>query len=93
MKTRSTSAKKSDKSVDLDDTESGVEAASPTRTAATTPVPGEDGPAEAHAEGSRSPRDHGPIPKPEDSGSVKSVSSTLPDESTAYAVKASSLPG
>ena len=44
------------KSVDLDDTESEVEAASPTRTAAAAPVPGEDGPAtEAHAEGSGSP--------------------------------------
>ena len=44
-KTRSTSAKKSDKSVDLDDAESEVEAASPTGTAATASVPGEDGPA------------------------------------------------
>ncbi|CAE7836134.1 csn7 [Symbiodinium microadriaticum] len=41
-KTRSTSAKKSDKSVDLDDAESEVEAASPTGTAATASVPGED---------------------------------------------------
>ncbi|CAE7888641.1 unnamed protein product [Symbiodinium sp. KB8] len=85
-KTRSTSAKKSDKSVDLDDTESEVEAASPTPL---HPYPERTGRLR-HMQKAADLHDHGPIPKPEDSGSVKSVSSTLPDESTAYAVKASS---
>ena len=71
--------------------ESEIEAASPTRTAGAAPAAGEDGPAtEAQAEGSGSPtRPRPATPKSEDSGSVKSVSSTMPmDESTAYSVKA-----
>ena len=77
-KTRSTSANKSDKSVDLDDAESEVEAASPTGTAAT---PVRTGPLR-HAQKAANL----PPRKSEDAGSVKTVSSTLPtDESTAYA--------
>ena len=44
-KTRPTSAKKGDKSVDPDESESEAEAVSPARIAAAAPVPGEDGPA------------------------------------------------
>ena len=95
IRSKSKKPKGDAKSIDPDDSDddSRAEEASPTR-AATAPVTSEDRPdmdaAAAPAAGSGSPtRPRPTTPKFDDSGSVKSVTATLPmDESTPYAVKA-----
>ena len=95
IRSKSKKSKGDAKSIDPDDSDddSRAEEATPTG-AATAPVPSKDRPdmdaAAAPAAGSGSPtRPRPTTPKSDDSGSVKSVTATLPmDESTPYAVKA-----